>query len=127
MTTALPAGLSINPATGVISGSPAAVLSPTTFTIRATFGQEVVSATVIVGKYVRTNAGQIARVQVSAGLVTAGDTPANYRVVRAAGGKVSVCVSGYRDLRIKVVLSAPAVSGYTAYTASRSYVVGAVR
>jgi len=28
---------------------------------------------------------------------------------------------------IKVVLSAPAVPGYTKYTATRSYVVGAVR
>jgi len=28
---------------------------------------------------------------------------------------------------IKVVLSAPAVLGYTKYTATRSYVVGAVR
>jgi len=153
---ALPPGLVINSTTGVISGKPRVTASGT-WTMTASDGASSATAvviirispkpqvpttpvvlppvvrppgcTVVVKRTVRTNAGQVARVRVSAsgGVGRAGEGKPDFTVVRGPGGEVWVCVTGRRAVTVTVQLTAPATIGYQAYSMAKKYMVRKLR
>lgn len=83
--------------------------------------------TVIYGQVVRTNAGQTADIAVMCRvLLTRGDI-APCRVVRAADGSVVVTTDPTVRVQVRVVTTAPAVTGYARMREVYTYVVAADR
>lgn len=81
--------------------------------------------TTLVQRRVRTNAGQVAKVKVSA-TVRSGNKPraakaSQFRVIRRANGKIVVWVAKGADLAVTVRISAPATKKYSAYRHVVSY------
>jgi len=82
--------------------------------------------TVITPANARTNAGQRVRTIIKGGpaKASAAGEVRYFTVVRGPKGKTSIRTYGHRDLKLKVSQKAPAVTGYTAFARSASYIRG---
>ena len=80
--------------------------------------------TVIVPANPATNAGQAISTKVKLSPKRSPKGVMTAKVLRKKNGKVSIRTYGYKKLRVKVTLSAPALTGYFAYSAQADYYKG---
>ncbi len=80
--------------------------------------------TVIVPAKAATNAGQPIRASVKATPKRSPKGSKTHKVIKKKSGKVAIRTYGYKKLRVKVTLSAPATTGYTAYAVQATYYKG---
>ena len=80
--------------------------------------------TVIVPANPATNAGQAISTKVKVSPKRSPKGVMTAKVLRKKNGKVSIRTYGYKKLRVKVTLSAPALTGYFAYSAQADYYKG---
>jgi hypothetical protein len=121
-------GTGIAPGTGVGTGQ-----SPTTTALRdQTSAQSAAlparikrkGLTVIVPAKASTNAGQPIRTTVKATPKRSPKGTKTHRVITKKSGKVAIRTFGYKKLRVKITLSAPAITGYSAYAVQATYYKG---
>jgi hypothetical protein len=109
----LPGGLSIDPSTGQISGTPNATLSTTNFTITATDGTHTASATIAITVAAPIVLGAAPRSAPTGGSVTAGTTGSGTAVVTwsAVAGATRYTAQAFSSTNSTKVLRQCAVSG----------------